>query len=183
MKSFFLYRLFIVSKLWFVFCIFFILSYLLFFLKKMDSVFTPYNGMFAYVNAAPNKTSTIAIKLDDSLISYTHNLWWRKDFLENSIIIYSRYILHNKQVFLNDYINQKPFSSSQKEFLHKRLTPDSLKVKSYSNWLVTFLGQNPNNNSTLEFVKYDFNFMDEKLFLADSTSLFKIKISNGDVIY
>ena len=183
MKSFFLYKLFKYSKPWFIFSIFFILFYLFFFMKKMDSVFTPYNGMFAFVNTKPNKTTTIAIKLDNKLVPYSNYWWWKKDFLENSIAFYSRYVLNAKQVALKDYIKQKPFSNYQKEFLYKRLMPDSVLSKSFPDWLLHYTNQYKTDNSILEFVKYDFNFSDSKLLLTDSTSLFKIKVSNGEFVY
>ena len=149
----------------------------------MDSVFTPYNGMFAFVNDKPYKTTTIAIKLDNKLVPYSKYLWWKKDFFENSIAFYSRYILNAKQVALNNYIKQKPFSDPQKEFLYKRLTPDSVLVKSFPRWLEHYAGRDGTAHETMEFVKYDFNFLDSNLLLIDSTSLFKIKVSNGDLIY
>ena len=117
MKRFFLYKLFKSSKPWFIFCVLFILLYFFFFIKKMDSVFTPYNGMFAFVKTKPYKTTTIAVKLDNRLIYYTKNLWWKKDFFENSIAFYSSYVVNNKQVFLNDYIKQKSLSIGQKASL------------------------------------------------------------------
>ena len=52
-------------------------------MKKMDTVFTPYNGMFAFVNNKPDQTSTIAMKLDGKAIVYTNKLWWKKDFFEH----------------------------------------------------------------------------------------------------
>ena len=149
----------------------------------MDSVFTPYNGMFAFVNTKPYTTTTIAVKLDSRLIHYTKNPWWEKDFFENSIAFYSRYIVNNKQVFLNDYIKQKPFSMSQKEFLYKRLIPDSMNAKFYPMWLMHFSGEDVSENSILEFVQYKFSFLNNKLLLTDSTTLFKIKVSNGDLNY
>lgn len=152
-------------------------------MKKMDSVFTPYNGMFAFVNTKPNKTTTIAIKLDNKLVPYSNYLWWKKDFLENAIAFYSRYVLNARQVALKEYIKQKPFSNYQKEFLYKRLTPDSVLVKSFPRWLEDYVGKERNNYSMMEFVKYDFDFSDSKLLLTDSTSLFKIKVSNGEFVY
>ena len=149
----------------------------------MDSVFTPYNGMFAFVKTKPYKTTTIAVKLDNRLICYTKNLWWKKDFFENSIAFYSRYVLNNKQVFLNDYIKQKSFSIGQKEFLYKRLIPDSIEVKLFPGWLIHYAGEDTSKNSILEFVKYEFSFLNKKLLLTDSITLFKIKVSNGNLIY
>jgi|GEM_PF-3292690 len=149
----------------------------------MDSVFTPYNGMFAFVKTKPYKTTTIAVKLDNRLIYYTKNLWWKKDFFENSIAFYSSYVVNNKQVFLNDYIKQKSFSIGQKEFLYKRLIPDSIDVKLFPAWLIHYAGEDASKNSILEFVKYEFSFLNKKLLLTDSTILFKIKVSNGNLIY
>lgn len=183
MKRTFLYKLFKSSKPWFIFCVLFIFLYFFFVTKKMDSVFTPYNGMFAFVNTKPYKTSTIAVKLDNRLMRYTKNLWWKKDFFENSIAFYSRYIVNYKQVPLNDYIKQKPFSIGQKEFLYKRLLPDSIDVKLFPGWLIHYAGESASENSILEFVKYEFSFLNNKLILTDSTTLFKIKVSNGDQIY
>jgi hypothetical protein len=182
MKRFFLYRLFTSAKPWFVFCILFILLYGFFFLKKMDTVFTPYNGMFAFVNAKADKTSTVAIKLNNTIVPYTTNLWWKKDFFENAIAFYSRFMLNGKQVPLNDYIKQKPLSAAQKQFLNKRLTPDSVAVRSFTRRLLLFANKKTTNSTTLEFVKYEFTFSDHRLLLTDSTSLLKINVSNGDRI-
>lgn len=183
MKRFFLYKLFKSSKPWFIFCVLFVLLYFFFFIKKIDSVFTPYNGMFAFVKTTPNKTTTIAVKLDNRLIPYTKNLWWKKDFFENSIAFYSRYIGNNKQVPLNDYIRQKPYSIGQKEFLYKRLIPDSVDIKFFPGWFIHYAGESASKNSILAFVKYEFSFSNNKLLLTDSTTLFKIKVSNGELIY
>ena len=183
MKRFFLYRLFKESKAWFIFSILFLVLYLFFFMKKMDTVFTPYNGMFAFVNNKPDQTSTIAMKLDGKAIVYTNKLWWKKDFFENTIAFYSRYMLNAKKVALNDYIQQKPFSESQKEFLSNRLTPDSFLIKSYASWLLNFADEKVQKNSTIEIIKYDFEFLDNKLLLKDSISLFKTQISDAEVIY
>ncbi|MFN0081806.1 MAG: hypothetical protein ACKVOM_04750 [Ferruginibacter sp.] len=182
MKRFFLYRLFAATKPWFIFCILFILLYSFFFFKKMDTVFTPYNGMFAFVNAKADRTSTVAIKLNNTLVPYTGNLWWKKDFFENVIAFYSRYLLNGKQVPLHNYIKQKPLSAAQKEFLNKRLTPDSAAVKSFTRKLLRFANKNVTDGTTLEFIKYDFTFSDHRLLLTDSTSILKINVANGDRI-
>ncbi len=182
MKRFFLYRLYVAAKPWFIFCILFILLYGFFFLKKMDTVFTPYNGMFAFVNARADKTNTVAIKLNNTLVPYTTNLWWKKDFFENTIAFYSRYMLNGKQVSIKDYIKQKPLNAAQKEFLYKRLTPDSVTVRSFTRSLLRFANKNITDSTTLEFLKYEFTFSNHQLLLTDSTSLFKINVSNGDRI-
>ena len=147
----------------------------------MDSVFTPYNGMFAFINKNTYKTSTIAVKLNNTFVPYSNNLWWKKDFFENSISLYSRYIINSKQVGLFQYINRKSLNTAQKEFLFKRLTPDRCKVKIFPSWLVNYAGQGQNDNSSLEFLKYDFIFLDNKMVLIDSTILFKIKVANGEL--
>lgn len=138
--------------------------------------------MFAFGNNNPNKASTIAIKLDNKAVRYTNNFWWKKDFFENAIAFYSRYTLNSKHVALIDYIKQSQFSDSQKQFLYKRLTPDSVLVKAYAKWLLKYANEKVQSNSTIEFVKYDFDFLANKLLLKDSMSLFKIKVSNGEVI-
>ena len=183
MKRLFLYKLFKASKPWFNFCVLFTVLYLFFFLKKVDTVFTPYNGMFAFVKMKPYKTSTIAIKINNTIVPYSSNFWWKKDFFENSITLYSKYILNGKHVALTEYLKQKPFSILQKDFLIKRLTPDSVGVQSFPRWLLLYAEKNIPYNSTVEFIQYDFNFSNNKLHLADSISLFKIKVTNGDRIY
>ena len=154
-----------------------------FFIKKIDSVFTPYYYIFSFVKTASNKTCTIAVKSNNKLLPYTKNLWWEKDFFENSIAFFSRYVANNKQVSLNDYIRQKPNGIGQEEFYYKRLIPDSVDVKFFLGWFIHYAGEKVSENSILEFVKYEFSFLNKKLLLTDSTALFKIKVSNGELIY
>lgn len=49
----------------------------------MDSVFTPYNGMFAFVKTKPYKTTTISVKLNNSLVRCTKICGGKKIFLKN----------------------------------------------------------------------------------------------------
>ena len=173
MKRLFLYKLFQTSKKWFFVCVFFMIVYLFFFLKKMDTVFNPYNGMFAYNTKKQSITSTTAFKVNNKIVEYTKYLWWKKDFCENTETNYPKYIINNKTVLMDDYIIQKNISLKSKIFLKKRLTPDSSITKNWALWYCKFRGIDNNENAKLEFVRYDFDF-NNAMKLIDSVSLFTL---------
>jgi hypothetical protein len=173
MKQLFLYRLLKHSTPAFIFVVLFISFYAITFFKKMDMVLFPFNNMYT-VDFTKNKTATTyAMKINGNMVKITHQPYWKKDFLETSLNVYSKYIRYHRKVFLDDYIPYKFHNEQTRKILLHGLTPDKTTAMSWPAWYVHFAGYNLPANSTIELTQYNFLLDKEQAVLKDSISIFK----------
>ena len=173
MNRLFLYRLFKYSKPAFALVIMFLVWYSIVFYKKMDMVFFPYNSMYAIDFTKNNTASTYAMKLNGSRINITHHLYWKKDFLETTLLGYCKYIRHGQKIFMDDYIEQKFKNESIRNKLFNCLTPDKVAVMNWPRWYGWFAGYTVPPKATVELMEYQFRFENDRASLTDSISIYK----------
>ena len=139
----------------------------------MDMVFFPYNSMYAINFKKNNTASVFAMKLNENKINITQHLYWKKDFLETSLFGYSKYIRHDRKVFMDDYIYQKFKREGIRNILLKRLTPEIKSAMDWPQWYAGFAGYTIPANATLELMEYQFTFDNGKAIITDSVSIYK----------
>lgn len=172
MKKIFLYRLLKHSPVAFVLVLLFLGFYTVTFYKKMDMAFFPYNNMYAIDFTNTMASSTYAMKLNGELIKITDNRYWKKDLLETSLYAYARYMLHNRKVFMDDYINYRFHNEQVRDILLKGLTPDTEAAVNWPRWYIRFSGYKIPANASLELMQYNFNYDTGRAVLKDSVSIY-----------
>jgi hypothetical protein len=140
--------------------------------KKMDMPFFPHNSMFSSISTHdPSAITTFGVKINDRLIGITDNIYWKKDFLEMSLIEYSAYLKNGNRVYLDDYLASRKIDGSVKEDLQRLLTPDDIKAQNWTNWFAQFAGIGIDRGSKIEVTEYHYEFSDGKFRLRDSLAL------------
>jgi len=173
MKQFFLYRLFKHSKWGFAFIIIFLAGYAVTYFKKMDMVFFPYNSMYAIDFNKTNAATTYALKINNRPVRITRNLYWKKDFLETSLNGYCRYLKHDRNVFLDDYLHYRFADEKLRQNLLDHLTPAKAVARDWPAWYARAAGYDMPPAATIEFMQYDFVMQNEQALLKDSSSIYK----------
>ena len=174
MRQTYLYRLFLHSKAAFILVVAFIALYAFFFSKKMDMLVFPHNSMFAEKPADLNDTAyTYAIKLNGELVRITGFPYWKKDFIESSLIRYASYIEHNNMTYLHQYFASK---NTIPQSWQERLVPSERAATAYLPWLVNYTGNAMKKSSKMELYRYNFVYDNGNALLKDSVLLFSQKI-------
>lgn len=175
MKQTYLYQLYKYSRpaCWLV--LLFIISYGLFFFKKMDMMLFPHNSMFAYNPAVTvNHASTYGIRVNDSLVKTTSFLYWKKDFVESALSAYAKYEEAGRQVYLQQYFASNHFMPGE---IEKKLLPDEKEATRFLPWLLNFIGYSTGDHTKISLYRYDFTFTNGSAVLQDSLLIFSQKIS------
>lgn len=173
MRQLFLYKVFQYSKIWFVFIVVFLVCYSILFYKKMDTVFFPYNNMFAIDFTKDNSSSVIRLRLDGIPVKISDKPYWKKDFLEESLINYTRYKKQGDEVFMEKYLRQTIHKEAARNFLIERLCPDKKTAATWLRWYLQFAGYEIQSYSEAELIQYNLNFEGHKLVIKDSVSILK----------
>lgn len=168
MKQLFLYRLFKHSLAAFIFIIAFICMFIYFFNKKMDMVLFPYNSMYAVDLNTKYVASTYAFKLNRNLVKITQNPYWKKDFLEASLLSFAKYKQNNDEVYMQQYLQAVIPNKETREVLSNRLSPSKSDVAHWPAWYIRFAGYSVNDPDSIQLLKYDFIIKDNKFILKDS---------------
>jgi hypothetical protein len=178
MSSTFLNKLFKHSKWAFVCAILYMVAYFTCIFKKMDMAIFPYNNM--YSNAQTIETPCYYLKMNNQRISYTHFMYWKKDFLEQSVTKYAGYVNQNQHNYLNIYIDEKIKYTKQNSVLKKALTPGEIDFKSWSTWYATYAGIKVQPNDNFELVKYNVEIKNDVVAILDSNVLCSTKTKKDD---
>ncbi len=178
MNSTFLYKLFNHSKWAFVCVMVFIVTYFVCMYKKMDMVIFPYNSMYSSIQET--EIACYYLKMNGQRVHYSKFMYWKKDFLEQSITKYAGYVIQNKNNYLNYYINEKVKNKNQHIIIQNALTPGKVDFKGWAKWFATFAGIKVNTHDNFELVKYNVQIKNSKLSILDSTILCSTKTKNDD---
>jgi len=138
----------------------------------------PYNNM--YSNSQNVETSCYYLKLNGQRINYTHFMYWKKDFLEQSVTKYADYVNQNQNNYLNIYINEKIKNDKLHAKFKKALTPREVDFKSWAIWYATYAGFNVQPNDDFELVKYKLQIKNGLSSILDSIILCSTKTENDD---
>ncbi|MBU3713897.1 MAG: hypothetical protein FGM46_03010 [Ferruginibacter sp.] len=173
MQKTFLFRLYRHSKVAFIVMLLFMGGYVFFFFKKMDTVMFPYNGMFASSAENKNHSTIYAIRLNGKRIPYSNRMYWKKDFLEQSL---SGYISFQQQQssYLKTYLDSKQWGAGAKDFLRAGLIPSN--IEAWPLWYCKFAGSEVPSGSVVELFAYTFDFKDGQPVMTDSSMMYKLAI-------
>jgi hypothetical protein len=178
MTSTFLYKLLKQSKWAFAGLVLYVAVYFTCMYKKMDMAFFPYNNM--YSNTRTNELTCYYLKINNQRISYTHFMYWKKDFLEQSVTKYADYLNYHQNNYLSVYINEKVKNKNQNAVLKNALTPGKVDFKNWANWYATYAGMNVQPNDDFELVKYKLQIKNGLSSILDSIILCSTKTENDD---
>lgn len=154
----------------------FMICYTILFYKKMDMVFFPYNSMYTIDFTKSNKAVTYTMKINGNIVKITNQPYWKKDFLETSLAGYCNYILHDRTVFLDNYINQKFRNEQARNILLNRLTPGKTAAINWPRWYARFAGYTIPENAAIELWQYDLSYEKGNAVLTDSLSIYKTSL-------
>lgn len=173
MNNSFLYRLFQHSKTGFLIVVAFIICYAVFFSKKMDSVIFPYNSMFAVEFKTSASPEVYAVKINNVPVKITNNLYWKKDFLEESLNNYGRYKKNGDMLYMDNYLRAKIPDSSGRAFMAERLIPTKDAMERWLPWYIRFAGYQVEKGATIELISYHLDFSSNNVTIKDSLSIYK----------
>lgn len=172
MNSFFLYRLYKHSKFAFVFVISFIAIYIICISKKMDMMFFPYNNMFSNTITSNKTVTTYFLKVNDKKIPYTHFMYWKKDFSEETLTNYASYIKNNNSNYLESYIDQKLSDKNKSKWLKDKLSPKTISFFQWASWYASFANSSILQNQKFELVEYNIKFTENMPSIVDSSIIY-----------
>ena len=178
MSSTFLHKLLKHSKWAFAVVILYIVIYFVCLYKKMDMAMFPYNNM--YSNSQNVEISCFYLKLNGQRINFTHFMYWKKDFLEQSLTKYADYIKQNQKNYLSIYIDQKIKNKQLNSNIKKGLTPKVVDFKSWATWYANYAGIKVNPNDHFELVNYNVEVKNGVTTILDSNILCSTKTQNDE---
>ena len=178
MNSTFLYKLFKHNKWAFAVVIVYMAIYFVCVYKKMDMTLFPYNNM--YSNTQHSESTCCYLKINGQRINYTQFMYWKKDFLEQSVTKYADYVNQNQHNYLNIYIDEKVKNKHRNSIIKKGLTPGVVDFKSWARWYATYAGVKVQPNDNFELVKYNVEIENGMAAVLDSNVLCATKSQNDD---
>jgi hypothetical protein len=107
-------------------------------------------------------------------------MYWKKDFLEQSVTKFAGYVNQNQQNYLNIYINEKIKNTKQNTIIKKALTPGEIDFKSWATWYATYAGIKVQSNDNFELVKYNVEIKNDVVAILDSNVLCSTKTKNDE---
>ena len=178
MQKIFLYRLFKDAKFFFVFALLFITVYAVVLRKQMDMLVFPINNMFSTSNVKDFRTFTYAVKLNGNIIKITDDPILKKDFSENSLQIFSRWLQADGKDLMTDFLDRKISDSARKRNYLNRLTPPKATIITWPAWFASFHHLKLTSGDSIEVWQYNFDFKESDFVMTDS--LLVIKENVGD---
>ena len=138
----------------------------------MDMVFFPYNSMFSSQATETKQASVYVLNIDKRPISITHNLYWKKDFLEQAPVKYSQYLSQENISYLEGFFKRKISLPQINNLLTANLTPKEFSQYDWCRWYAKFADTKTNKNSHFELMKYNLSFKNGSMSVQDSTLIF-----------
>ena len=178
MTKIFLYRLFKESKIFFLFTVAFIIGYAIVLSKQMDMLIFPINSMFSNTTAKDFSTSTYAIILNGKLIKITEDLYLKKDFSENSLQVFSKWIKADRKNLMTELLERRIADSTKRILLLTKLTPPKQTVKTWPIWFLKFHHIKINAGDNIEIWEYKLNLEKNQFSLKDSALITKQIVIN-----
>ncbi len=144
----------------------------------MDMAMFPYNNM--YSNSQNPESNCYYLKINGQRVNYTYFMYWKKDFLEQSITKYADYVNHNQRNYLNTYIDEKFKNKNQNSILQNALTPGEVDFKRWARWYATYAGIKVQPIDHFELVKYKIGIENGMVAFIDSNILCSTKTQNDE---
>ena len=173
MTKIFLYRLFKKSKVFFLFTVAFILGYVIVLSKQMDMLIFPSNSMFSNTTAKDFSTSTYAVKLNGKLIKITEDPYLKKDFSENSLQVFSKWVKADGNDLITGLLEKRIADSTKRAFFLIRLTPPKEAVQTWPVWFLQYHDIQSRKGDNIEIWEYNFNLIKDRFVIQDSSLVTK----------
>jgi hypothetical protein len=170
-KKLFVYRLYVHSRLAFIVFVCFLAGYSFFFFKKMDMTIFAYNSMFV-IAMDRKQTHAYALKINGQVVQTSHHLWWKKDFLESSLIGYSAYLEKEHKTYLQQFLISKIPDPQWRDFFVHHLTAKLVEPMDFLNNYARVAGQPLQAGDKVEIIKYHLQFLRSSVIKQDSTIIF-----------
>ena len=178
MKKIFLYRLFHESKIFFPFAVAFILAYAVVLNKQMDMLLFPINSMFSTNSKQDFSTSTYAVKINGNIVKITNDPYLKKDFSENSLQIFSKWIKADRKNFMSELLKRKIADTTKRNLLFKKLIPPNQTLETWPIWFLNFHNHKINTGDKIEIWEYRFKLEKDNFLLQDSSLITKQAVVN-----
>ena len=178
MRRLFLYRLFKESKIFFFFATLFILGYAIVLRKQMDMLLFPINNMFSNNTDIDFSTSTYAVKFNGNIVKITDDLYLKKDFSENSLQIFSKWIKADEKDLMTNLLERRIMDSAKRIAYLNKLTSPKNTVRTWPVWFVKFHHVKTRVGDKIEIWEYKFDLINNNFILKDSLLITKQFIIN-----
>ena len=178
MRKIFLYRLYKESKIFFLFAVFFILAYVIVLSKQMDMLFFPINSMYSKSKAQDYLSTTYAVKLNGNIIKITDDFYLKKDFSENSLLSFSKWIKSGGKDLMTELLEKKIIDSLKRNPFLQNLTPPKSTLQTWPVWFVKFHNLQIKIGDDIEIWEYRYDLLNQNFILKDS-----LLITKQTVIY
>jgi hypothetical protein len=146
----------------------------------MDMLIYPYNDMFAHHqhdSVHDNKQQQIFyLKLNNKRISYSRYPYWKKDFAEQQIHYYSKYLQAGHKNHIDFYIDNKFKKNQLNQLLHHQLSPLDCNKEKWTKWYLQFTHTSFKRGDTAELVNYSMKLNPSGAEIIDSSTLFRFTI-------
>ena len=169
MNNIFLYRLFKESKIFFLFAVIFISGYAIVLNKQIDMLVFPHNSMFAKNTSPKSVTTTFAVKLNGKLIKITDDLYIKKDFSENSLQVFSKWIKADGKDLMTNLLNKRIADSTKRNLYLQKLTSPQSAVYTWPIWFLKFHSVKVIKGDKIEIWSYEYKLANKNLILQDSS--------------
>lgn len=173
MTKIFLYRLYKESKIFFLFAVIFILTYIIVLRKQMDMLIFPINSMFSNNTATDFSTTTYAVKLNGNIIRITDDFYVKKDFSENSLQIFSKWVKAGGKDLMTGLLERRVIDSLKRKTFLKNLTPPKGTLQTWPVWFVNFHHLQTREGDNIEIWEYRFDLIQNNFILRDSSLITK----------
>ena len=177
MNKNFLYRLFKEARFFFLFAVLFILGYSVALYKQMDMLVFPLNNMFSKSNARDFTTTTYAVKLNGKIIHITDDKYLKKDFSENSLQMFCKWIKADGKDIITGVVEKRIKDSVQRIFLLKNLKPPKNTLQTWPGWFIKFHGFPITEGDEITIWEYRFSLQKDHFILRDSSLVIKQSVA------
>jgi len=135
----------------------------------MDMLFFPLNNMFSNNTAKDFSTFTYALKLNGNIVKITDDFYLKKDFSENSLQLFSKWIIADGNDLMTNLLERKITDSVKRSSYLKKLTPPESTIGTWPVWFVKFHKLPVVVGDEIEVWKYNFHLKEKAFILTDST--------------
>lgn len=144
----------------------------------MDMLFFPLNSMFSKNATKDFSTFTYALKLNGNIVKITDDFYLKKDFSENSLQLFSKWIKAHENDFMTNFLERKIADPVRRNSYLKKLTPPKNTIYTWPVWFVKFHKLSINLGDNLEIWEYHFELNGNTLIIRDSTLITKQIVTN-----
>ena len=178
MNKIFLYRLFKEAKIFFLFAVLFILAYFIVLRKQMDMLLFPINNMFSINNAQDFSTTTCGLKLNANVVKITDDPYLKKDFSENSLQVFSKWIKAGGKDLMTGLVEKRITDTVSRNKYLKKLTPPKSTIYTWPVWFVKFHNLPIIAGDKIEIWEYKFYLKQNDFVLKDSSLIIKQTVTD-----